>query len=313
LSAVLKGSFTAPLRTARSRGTRIILFVLIALIACLVMCRRAFGDVVVFHPDTSDANAIAVELVRKIPASTSLALAQAKAIAPSSTLIALGPAALQAVPSNFKGKIVATFVSPAEYSKFRQSNPDSASTALFTTPSPTAQLRLAAALLNEPRVGLVYSNSTPKEILEQYEAAAKSVKLTLILRQADSGDVLNAVRRLLSTDRMDVLVILDETGLYPSEVLIPTLRLLLRYNRSAIAFGPGIVKAGAIGATYFDRAAIFASLLDITRQVEGTRDALPEPRYPDKAAIVINRQYLRSVYDLLFVDDANIEEAVNGH
>lgn len=283
------------------------------LVGCLLLCRTAAASVVVLHPNSDDANAIAAELVLKIPGATSQPLNQAAALSSATTVIALGPESLRAVPQQFKGRVVATFVSQAEFVAYRQANPHSAATALYTSPSPLSQLRLADELLHKPRVGLIYSKTTPPQVIEQYLAAAKAEELTVIPRQSEQGEVLKTVRRLISVDRMDVLLVLDDDSLYSSDVLIPTLRLLLRYNRSAIAFGPGVVKAGAIGATFYDRAAIFSSLVDLTKQVDGAAAGIPMPRYPDKASISVNRQYLRSVYDVLFVDESKIEEVINGH
>ena len=163
-------------------------------------------------------------------------------------------------------------------------------TTLLANPKPIRQLRLAKILVPRLRVaGFLYSeeqSSAPAEWT--YPAEQSDLRLYSVIVKRPS----NLTRDLLQVlDTADVLIGLDDPGIYNADNLKTI--LLTSYSRSKVLIGPSapFIEAGSLSTTYSTPGDMAHSVALLLQQ-----DQLPgEVTYPAYFSVLSNAQVARSL------------------
>lgn len=227
----------------------------------------------------------------------SLAREELVARAGPAILVAVGPAALQALVSaelleGTSSQIVALFVSRPTFHRLVDGrSPRGRTTGIYAETSPGSQFQLIEAIFNRRvSVAALLSDSTAYLETElQRTAARHDVDLTteVIAKGAD------VVRTLASMRRSTVLLAVPDPQIYAAETLRGVLESTYRRGQAMVGFGPELVQAGALATTY-------AALDDVAAQLDALlaiiqADRLPSVDYPHYWRVSFNEQVARSL------------------
>ena len=176
---------------------------------------------------------------------------------------------------------------------------------LWSDPPVTRQLQLLRHILpTAKRVGVLYGPHSAF-LLDEVHSAAARLGLTIVTLPWD--DTRNSRPPQALLDHSDVLLGLDDNGLFNSQTGKGL--LLAVYGRHRALIGPsiGFVRAGALASTYSDQGHWLDELDVLLTQPPET---WPRSQYPARFGVSVNTQVTRALA-LLPIDEAAAAAALN--
>lgn len=214
---------------------------------------------------------------------------------PGGVYVSVGPQALEsALAVDLDGPLLSAFTSREAYERLLKAGPARARkqvTGIFAEASPTAQLKLIAAIF-EQRVTVGVLLSDANAALERsIRQGAEGVGLDVeIVRVQHSADVMRELARL---GHADVLLALPDSTLYSANSLRLILESTYRRGQPVIGFSTSMVAAGTLATAY---ASIEDTVVDLADVVDSASlGHVSEARYPKYWRVVVNDSVAQSL------------------
>ncbi len=279
------------------------------LVWCLLMLAgfaRAETVLVVAPVDSPVTREFIAVLEAAMPQSAvALHLLSSENPAPSAArMVTMGPDALAwRLQQPGSEPTIATYVSQQNLGQTDAALPEHLQV-LLSNPEPGRQIELARRILPRLRsIGVLYSDLSRMQ-MEAWAAEADAAGLELHSAHISSPrDLGRRVAELL--ERSDILMAVDDPGIYNADNL--KVLLLTSYRRSKVLIGPGpaFIPAGSLSTTYSTPA-------DTARSVAERFAGAWEPggmTYPDHFSVSSNQHVARSL-GLPPLDDPALAQAI---
>ena len=270
----------------------LILFVFIAPTICLA-AEQARIVTVTTGDNTSATQQAVASLLKRLPNAVIETPAEITAAHRRNTLhIAIGPAAFKSLlAARVNGPIVSLFTSSLVYRELIAERPsDASTTAIFSDPSPTEQMRLITAIYKRPVA--VASLIQSVDYIPELKRAATLTSTDLTIETVSPDD--NIFRLLNRIPSQSVLLALPEAKIYNAETLRNLLIATYRREVSVIGFSSAFVKAGALAGAISDTDDIAAHVEELLAEYDGT-GRLPSAAHPKYFSVVVNDNVARSL------------------
>ncbi|WP_423682163.1 ABC transporter substrate-binding protein [Undibacterium sp. WLHG33] len=185
----------------------------------------------------------------------------------------------------------ATFIKTAK--QYNRSQDHRRFSAVYMDQSWTRQLRLIRTTMpTKPKVGILLGKESSEHIAS-LQSAAKEADVTLNIETVnDDADLLNALRRLLSSS--NVILAVPDTQIYNRNNISSILLTSYRQQVPLFGFSASYVKAGALAAVYSSPAQIGQQVAEIISNLSSA-SSLPAPQYPRYFSVNTNPQVARSL------------------
>lgn len=143
-------------------------------------------------------------------------------------------------------------------------------------PSPDFQLRWLETLAPQARrIGVLCSDRT-LQTAKALQKAGATRRLEIILVRASKDDFATAIHEL-SGKACDAVIMLPDSAVYNTASIRRTLLWGLRQKAVVLAFSEHIVKAGALGGTHVDYAAVGRQTAKVATDWLNKTDPKPQP------------------------------------
>lgn len=206
------------------------------------------ADVLILSPDNAKAQSIAEKIKSQIPNQTVIISDVPSAVKEPDLVITLGSKLLNDHRNDLNAPTLASFVSPSQFMRgeFRRGNPVEP---VYSVADPISLLDFLEKNFGESRIGYIYTGQKD-EYVDMLERITEVSKVSFVPFKMESDDVFKTLRRAVSSRKIDVMLISNDSTIFNRKNIRFVLEALYRKKIPTIGLSKSLIDAGAVAAVY---------------------------------------------------------------
>lgn len=229
------------------------------LLMALCVSRLALADVLILSPKNPKALAVAAQIKSQIPYQKVVISDDKNAVESPALVITLGSKLLNDHAKDLNAPTLASFVAPSQFSRgnFRGDKPVEP---VYSVADPIALLEFLEKNFGSSRVGYVYSGEKD-EYVDMLERISQVSEISFVSFKMESDDVFKTLRRVVSSRKIDIMLISNDSRIFNRKNIRFVLEALYRKKIPTIGLSKSLIDAGAVAAVYSEEQSLIAQTI----------------------------------------------------
>lgn len=225
----------------------------------LCVSRLALADVLILSPKNPKALAVAAQIKSQIPYQKVVISDDKNAVESPALVITLGSKLLNDHAKDLNAPTLASFVAPSQFSRgnFRGDKPVEP---VYSVADPIALLEFLEKNFGSSRVGYVYSGEKD-EYVDMLERISQVSEISFVSFKMESDDVFKTLRRVVSSRKIDIMLISNDSRIFNRKNIRFVLEALYRKKIPTIGLSKSLIDAGAVAAVYSEEQSLIAQTI----------------------------------------------------
>jgi len=260
----------------------------------LCVSHIALADVLILAPNNAKAQSVAEQIKSQIPNQKVVISDDKNAVESPDLVITLGSKLLNDHAKELNAPTLASFVAPSQFIRgsFQGGNPVEP---VYSVADPIALLDFLEKNFGSSRVGYIYSGEKD-EYVDMLERISQVSEISFVPFKMESDDVFKTLRRVVSSRKIDIMLISNDSRIFNRKNIRFVLEALYRKKIPTIGLSKSLIDAGAVAAVYSEEQSLIAQTIARANNFLQTNSFTGE-MYASALGVVFNKEFVEE-FDL---------------